>query len=253
MKLAGLRLAALLLFVASPLWAGRSFNGSSDYIPVPSTGNALDISSGSTTWSLWFYPTTIPASGSHSIASNFASNSTGQFIFGFGLCGGVCSSNGQVGFLIGNYGEETGIYGACGTYTANKWYRMTVVVDSSFGSATMTVTGGTSCTTSVGYREQRTAGTGLFEIGAQDEGSFYQGNVAEFAVWHQALSAGQVAALSTICPIGPSANRAGFPVPVGYFPLYGASGSLIEPDLSGNANNGTLIGTSPANHPPCTP
>jgi len=45
----------------------------------------------------------------------------------------------------------------------------------------------------------------------------------------------------------------GLPQPAGYFPLWGASGSSIEPDLSGNKLNGTLNGTTSANHAPCTP
>ena len=48
-------IAAILL--ASPLWAGRSFNGSSEYITASGISTPLDISSGNETVSFWWYPT----------------------------------------------------------------------------------------------------------------------------------------------------------------------------------------------------
>lgn len=241
----------LALLLASPLYAGRSFNGTSDIIVIPASGNALDISSGPTTISFWMYPTTIPGTNSHYPLSNYGGGSAGQFAIGFGACGGICSATGVLGFLIGAAGEETGIFSSCGTYTANKWYQVVVFVNTVGAVAGQIVSGGTSCTTAIAFTEQRQAGTNEFNIGGIDGAADFQGTVAEVAVWNSLLTASQMAALQTACPVGASARRMSLPNPVGYFPLWGAASP--EPDLGGNKNNGTLTGTAQANHPPCTP
>lgn len=249
---------ALLLAVSAcwllPLYAGRSFNGSSDIINVPSTGNALDISTGPEVISFWMYPTTIPGTNDHYPLSDYGSQ--GQFVIGFGACGGGCSTAGVLGFAEGTNFSLTGVRGSCGTYTANTWYQVTYYVDPAGtlqGSPTagMLVSGGTSCTSIQSFRENRVAGIGLFQVGGANNGDFFQGVVAEVAVWNVLMTAGQMTALQTVCPTGASARRMSLPNPVGYLPLYGVHSP--EPDLSGNKYNGTLTGTAAANHPPCTP
>jgi Concanavalin A-like lectin/glucanases superfamily len=246
------RLSLILgLLFTLPLWAGRSFNGTSDVIAIPSTGNALDISTGPETISLWMYPTTIPGTTSHYPVSNYGASS-GQFAVGFGACGGSCSAAGVMGYVIGTFAPETGVFGGCGTgYTANKWYQVILYADPS-GTVTggMHVSGGLSCSTSTAWIENRVAGTGKFDIGGLNGAANFQGTVAEVAVWNTLLTSAQMTALQTVCPVGGSARRMSLPKPVGYFPLWGAASP--EPDLSGHKLNGTLTGTAQANHAPCT-
>jgi hypothetical protein len=246
-----LLLTILQLILLPPIYAGRSFNGSSDLIVVPASGNALDISSGPMTISFWMFPTTIPATADHYPVSNFGSGLAGQFAIGFGACNQVCSPLGVLGFLIGQGGPITGIFGSCGTYTANKWYQVILYVDTVGGHAGQIVSGGTSCTQAVTFTEQRTAGTNHFNIGGIAGVADFQGTVAEVTVWNSLLTSSQMTALQTVCPVGSSARRMSLPNPVGYFPLYGSASP--EPDLSGNKFNGVLTGTAVANHPPCTP
>jgi Concanavalin A-like lectin/glucanases superfamily len=245
-------ISILALFVSLPCWAGRSFNGTSDIIIVPAVGNALDLSSGPMTISFWFYPTVIPTSGSHYPIAHYASNG-GQFAVGFGACSGGCSSSSVLGYLIGTYAAETGVFGSCGVYTANAWYQVTIFVDTAgtiHGSPTagQIVSGGDSCSTFTAFRENRVAGAGNFDIGGIEGAADFQGIVAEVGVWNALLSPAEMSALQTVCPA--SIRRTAL---VGYFPLWGASGTSIEPDLSGNRNNGALTGTGAANHAPCKP
>ena len=232
-------------------YAGRSFNGSSDIIVVPATGNALDISTGPETISFWMYPTTIPGTTAHYPLSNYGS-STGQFAVGFGACGGTCSAAGVLGFLWGTFALETGVYASCGTgYVANKWYQVVIYADTVGAKGGMIVSGAVNCNTSTAWIENRAAGVGQFDIGGLDGAADFQGTMAEVAVWNSLLTTAQMTSLQTACPIGASARRMSLPKPVGYFPLYGAASP--EPDLSGNKLNGTLTGTAQANHAPCTP
>jgi len=260
MKLASMRRFLLLLVLQMvllpPAYAGRSFNGSSDVITVPSTGNALDISSGPETISFWFYPTVIPVSGSHYPLSNYGTN--GQFAIGFGACALSCSAAGVLGFVEGTFATLTGVFGGCGTYTANQWYQVIYYVDTAGtlqGSPTagIIVSGGTSCNSIQGFREKRVSGIGQFTIGGITGSADFQGTVAEVTVWNTLLSASQFTALQTVCPNGGAARRFAFPKPVYSAPLWGSSGTASEADLSGNKFNGTRTGTAQANHAPCTP
>ena len=74
----------------------------------------------------------------------------------------------------------------------------------------------------------------------------FEGTIAEVAIWNDILSPEERTALGTACP--QSVRRTAL---AGYFPLWGASGTSIEPDLSGHKDNGTLTGTTRANHSPC--
>jgi hypothetical protein len=246
----------LALILVTPLWAGRSFNGSTDIITASGNGTALDISSGSETISLWIYPTTIPSSGEHDALGHGATQVTGvQFEVGFGAYGGSGSAANVIGYAWGCCGLFGPGFGGCGTdYTANNWYQVVIWINTGSAVSGMEVSGPVSCSTSTGYgpSDPRLPSTGNFIIGKGWSGSNFQGIVAEVAVYNSLLSTSQMAALQHVCPVGAAAQRMGFPAPVGYFPLWGASGSSTEPDLSGNKNNGTLTGTSAANHAPCT-
>jgi hypothetical protein len=160
-------------------------------------------------------------------------------------------------WAVGCCGSITGTsYGNCPTaVTLNHWYQ--IILYSISGSATgLIVNGGSFCNSSTGWDSANiSAGGTNFTIGGQGNGLYpASGIIAEVAVWPSNLTAGFKQALATICPVGPSARRMGLPKPAGYFPLYGASGSLTEPDLSGNVLNGAMGGPpSTAIHAPCTP
>jgi hypothetical protein len=258
MKLAKLKIFLLLaaLALASPLWAGRSFNGTTDVITANGIGSALDISGGNLTVSFWWRPSSVSPSTQAAVA-HFSNGVEGsQFWVGLGVPSGIGAAN-QFGWGIGCCGALDGeSYGTCGSasVTPDQWYQ--VVLYSIAGSETgMTVNGGSFCNAFTGWDGATiAAGQQNFTIGNQTGTSYpATGIIAEIAVWNTTLTSTERATLAQICPVGPSAKRMSFPPPAGYFPLYGASGASIEPDLSGHKDNGALTGTSRANHPPCTP
>jgi hypothetical protein len=239
------------LVLVTPLWAGRSFNGTTQYITASGISTPLDISSGNETVSFWWYPTSTTTQCA--VCHYIFSTSGGQFAVGIAYGTG---SAGQLTWAVGCCGSITGTsYGNCPTaVTLNKWYQ--IVMYSVSGSVTgLIVNGGVFCNTNTAWDSANiSAGGTNFTIGAQGNGLYpASGIIAEVAAWN-GLPSGFRAALATICPVGPSAKRMGIPKPAGYFPLWGASGSSTEPDLSGNGLNGALTGPpSAANSPPCTP
>lgn len=255
------RLAVILaLFLTLPANAGRTLNGSTDKITANGISTALDISTGPETVSFWMYPTGTIGSTEHDMVDHWNTASGGQFTVGLGAYSQPLSS---VGYAVGCCGVDGPSYSYCGTITPNKWYQVVVWIDPSgtyFGSPAtgLNVSGGTTCAVNAIYSTTRSPGQANLTIGNQDtvHGGLnlpFAGTIAEVAVWNVILSPGQRTSLAQICPVGPTAKRAGFPKPVGYFPLTGGSGSSVEPDLSGNVLNGTLSGTSAGNHAPCTP
>jgi hypothetical protein len=251
-----MKLASLLLLILSalPLYAGRTFNGSTDKITANGIGSALDISGGNLTVSFWWYPTSVN-SGTQAAVAHFSNGVGGsQFWVGLGVPSGIAAAN-QLGYGVGCCGAVTGeSYANCASAsTANKWYQ--VVLWSINGTSTgLLVNGGTFCNISTGWDGATISpGQHNFTIGNQTPGTSYPatGIIAEIAVWNTTLTLGQMKALASVCPVGGAARRMGFPQPAGYFPLWGVASP--EPDLSGNVLNGTLTGTSPAIHAPCTP
>jgi hypothetical protein len=81
-------------------------------------------------------------------------------------------------------------------------------------------------------------------------GEFLQGSLAELGIWNVALTAAEIAALAL--GVQPRHVRPGSLA--AYWPLWGLSGNSVEPDLSGSANNLTLVNSPAAsNHAPVTP
>jgi len=76
---------------------------------------------------------------------------------------------------------------------------------------------------------------------------YFNGNLADAAIWNVVLSALEIAALAK----GRRPSQVRPLSRVGYWPLDGLQSP--EPDLSGNRNNGTLTGTSLAFGPPIGP
>lgn len=241
----------LLIFALSTsCFAGRNFNGSSDIDTIPATGNAVDISTGPMTISFWMYPTVVGSSEHEPIAKyDNSSGALQQYVIAIGSLG--VGSAGQIGFVVGSFSALLGVYGACGSVTPNHWYNVILAVDTAgvyTGSpaATLSMTGFSSCSTTVAFRERRTAGGPSLTIGGLTGfAPNFAGTMCEIAIWNQILSPNERNALRSGVP----PNRVRFPV--FYKPYYGVASP--EPDLSGNRLNGALTGTTPSNHCPVTP
>ena len=130
----------------------------------------------------------------------------------------------------------------------NIWYHIAVTYDGSSTTAGMklyengTATGSASGTFGTSFTNRP------FRIGT-DAGSsdFFNGRLSDAAVWTVALTPLEVAALAS----GARPSRIRKIALSRWWPINGQT--LIEPDLSGNANNGTLVGTGPVPGPPLMP
>lgn len=255
----------LLLGTASLLYAGRSFNGSSDAISAPGVSTPIDITTGAMSFMCWFKMTSTP-SNEASPCSKWSAANTGGYMLTYNCSG--CSGSSlnaitgeiYISISLNHYHAES----CSATINLNQWY---VAVLAYQNNNTLKVYLGTNGTMTLCGSDNGVGSTGAMVssgnnlIWASPRGacggscSYFTGLVAETAVWNVYLSPAQIANLATVCPVGPSARRMSLPVPVGYWPMWGASGASIEPDLSGNGNaqSGTLTGTAKANHPPCTP
>jgi hypothetical protein len=254
------RIGVLVLFISLPCWAGRSFNGSSDLITANGIGTSLDIT-GPETISFWVYPTLVD-SNAHTMVAHFATGNVSGSQFTIGLGVAAFSSTNNMAWEFGCCGAFGPSYGTCGgTITPNKWYQVVAWFDpaakysgTSASGMNILPLGSSLSTCSVGaVGTTRSAGQANLTIGNGgtqniNGGVGFQGTIAEVAIWNDILSPQERVALSTVCPM--SVRRTAL---AGYLPLWGSSGSSIEPDLAGSVNNGTLTGTSPANHAPCVP
>lgn len=244
-----LAIALCLALFATPLNAGRGFAGT-DLIVANGIGSPLDISSGPMTISLWFYATAVDGV-EHDIASHWQGITSGaQWIVGIGTSCSGCTATG-LNFFVGCCSAISGTYGSCGLAPSNSWHNAIIIVDSA-GK----YTGGTpsanflldnaGCANQA-YIEHRTAGGANVNIGGHNGTANFKGRVAEFGIWNDILNSSELKSLAA----GVSPSRVRRSKLVGYFPLYGASGVTIEPDQSGNLDNGTLTGTTIVPQCPC--
>jgi len=251
MKCTRISLIATLLLTL-PAYGGRSFNGSTDVITVPGVSNAIDLTGTQATWSCWFKLTSLP--GSNTVAPFTKNSNTG---IGYAMTISVSGFTNELQFYI--YISVAENHNHDVTYstpvTTNTWYNAVATYQNNNNLA-LYVNGVLVATdATVGSTGTLVSSGGSMLIGGTPQNlgcCNFPGTVAEIAIWNTRLSAGQLAALGTVCPVGASARRMSLPPPVGYWPLWGASGSSIEPDLSGNKITGTLTGTTQGNHPPCT-
>lgn len=126
------------------------------------------------------------------------------------------------------------------TFAANTWYRGVATYASGGGWAIYA----TGASPSSGTMVEALTNTPL-QIGNQTNFSeSWSGALADVAVWNVVLSAAEAASLvqgARPFTIRPKSL-------IGYWPVDGLQSP--EPDLSGNANNGTLTGTALAPGPP---
>ena len=270
MNLSSMKQLALILalLLALPANAGRSFNGSSDVIQIAGTG--VDLTGQSAmTMVCWFQVASVPGSEAEICAKGGHAVYEGYYI--------NLSQSGHSGQIGAHWYQNESLAHNVDLFCSfsvsiNTWYSVVMVWNSSGGGnnpGAFLIVNGTTCASGSNNASLGGGSTAVdFCVGGYASGGTtcnvanFAGIVAEVAIWNVALGTccsgvaltpTNAFALAAICPVGPSARRAGLPNPIGYWPLYGASGSSIEPDLSGNGLNGTLTGTSPANHPPCTP
>jgi hypothetical protein len=246
--------AGLVLVIAVPGNAGREFGGS-DLISANGIGTPLDISSGPMTVAFWFYATAVDGA-EHDLVSHWQGGTGGaQWMICIG-CDSVINNGGLphpkgVEWEVGCCGNLTGVYGACPDTQPNTWYHVILWVDAN-GKYSGSPAAGLNQTgicggSGQGFREKRLPGGANLNIGGHDGIGDFIGTIAEVGIWNDILSPSERAALDA----GVSPNRIRRSALVGYFPLYGAASS--EPDYSGKNDDGTLIGTTAANHCPCEP
>jgi Concanavalin A-like lectin/glucanases superfamily len=213
----------------------RNFNGSSDQIN-------LSISSGlnsghSQSLSVWAYTNTLTNPGTIFTVEGVGTTTITLAMYG-------APNNGKLGFFC--TGGSVNI--SAGALSTNTWTHLVGVSDGStitalYINGVLDSTGGASAGNGV------TSPTVVGGIGYQAysgiNGGFWNGNIADVCLWDGVLlSALEIAQLAK--GIRPSTIRP--KSIVSWWPLDGLQSP--EPDLSGNAYNGTLTGTAKAFGPP---
>src|SRR5271166_3146503 len=208
----------------------RSFNGSSDTI---NTANIATVT-GSGPWSIAIWCEPAVNSGVVQFAINDGNSSTGMGI--------LPSYSGNSDFLTGILNGSAFLNGTT-QLTLNTWAHLAITCTAG-GISQLYLNGVANGSTGGGANNL----TGIVSIGSNGLGThFFQGCLADAAVWNTNLSGGQIATLAA----GARANTILPGNLVGYWPLGGTASP--EPDLSGNNNNGVLTGTSFCTDPPQLP
>lgn len=206
----------------------RSFNGSNDKITLPA---AVAVPTGISI-SIWIYPTSA-SSGYGGII--LRRNAGGQGVWSIFL-----KSTSKLAYYFANNGVA--IDPGTATLSNNSWNHLAVTYDNSVGLKTF-VNGASDGTAAVGGNLSNDASQNPL-VGFDSSNTGFPGRLADACLWNITLTSGEISALSQGARpfnIRPSGI-------IGYWPIDGLQSP--EPDLSGNANNGTLTGTSSAAGPP---
>jgi len=219
----------------------RSFNGTTD-VAIVGNVSALNIT-GAVSIVCWANPASFPASGFNwgVMATKGSGPSTETYTIRFsgaGLASGT-----------GNYLQATTYNGTASagaefihSISTGTWNHIAGVCNSS-GNWFLYLNG-TSVGTQVNNPQTPFSNTSRFTIGAWDGngtiGRWFNGKVADVAVWNVALTQLEITALSR----GARPWMIREPALQGWWPLDAIASP--EPDLSGNANNATLTGTAAA-------
>lgn len=206
---------------------GRSFNGTTDQIGCGS-GTANQPGSAMSA-SFWVNPSQL-GGGSDTYALMVSNlNVTNQQAFGVYL-----KTDGKLAIYtkVNNY-DGSGSH----TLSTSTWYNIVATYDTTNGL--VGYVGGASDGTAAAAGSLATTTTTLqFGFDNSTAGRTFGGKLADVALWNVALTVGEVAALAK----GVRANQVRPNALTFFAPLDGLASP--EPDLSGNANNGTLTGTS---------
>lgn len=258
--------AVLVIIVAIPLMAGRQFNGTSDKIQAG--GGSLLLNAAGATVVCSFLVTSLPGATEVDVCSNGGKEGSGHqgpFVIEIGstASGGHDNQIGAVWWQNQPLNHNVDLHCSF-TISINTWYTVVATFQSNTTLGATLAVNGTSCgssnTNTVLGVQSGTDVPDFCVAGVANSGNpgtcaapNFAGLVANFYVYATHLSNAQALALSLVCPAGVSSRRMAFPSPARAWPLTGASGLTIEPDLSGNGFSATLTGTAPANHPPCAP
>lgn len=216
-------------------FGARIFNGSSDYINCGGASGSLDIA-GDFTLSAWIY---MPVSTTGDIMGKWDS----------ALCYLLYVDTGTVPTIV--IRTASGFKSSnSGAVSTGAWHHVAGIRTTVPGvSITLKVCldGAYPLGDSYGASDNNNTGD-IFAIGAQQLTStpagFFNGLIADAAVWNTNLLAGEVAALAS----GLRPYNIRQPNLVGYWPLDGVNSP--EPDLSSFSHNGVLTGTVNAAGPP---
>lgn len=199
----------------------RSFNGAERAIPGSS------ISASTWTFSAWINLTT---SSGITYGRIFA-----QASFNIDIATDWFDASGAIAVYDGSWHVLTS------AISTNTWYHLAITYDGTNLKGYLNGTLGTSVAAGRALSGASSIADYQGHTGATD-GNQWKGNLAEIAIFDTALSANEILALASAAPTEVSVK------PKYYWPLDGFLSP--EPDLSGNANNLTLTGTSAANHAP---
>jgi hypothetical protein len=214
-------------------WGSRSFNGTTDKI---ATGN--QTASNPITISAWINPSAAQPTAYGTVFS-ISNNSTAVAQL-------LLKTTGKLATYLTVGGNSKSIDPGSVAISNNIWTHVLVVSDTS--TLNLYVNG--SLDTLTGFAVAVASTSGIASGIGEDPGtnaSFFQGSIADVAFWNVALTTAEISALAK--GARPSIIR---PKSLsGWWPLDGLQSP--EPDLSGNAKNGTLTGTTPAFGPPYAP
>lgn len=243
----------LVLTLASPLFAGRTFNGSTDKIAVADHAKIEgDIDGGFVSLACWVRRNGAQARWANVAGKQFddaAGDRQVRYIFQFNN-----NSDVAVRFVTELVGSAIIVAGPGAlSMTDGVWYFLAGTYDKTRGDVRFYHATGTAALTEVVGDSGSTdleAGTsfdpffvsGIIIGGAHTR--FFSGDVGQCGVWggSSALSIGELETFrSGRMPRKPNLHM----------PLFGASSP--EPNYSGAAVNGTLTGTTTADHPPSGP
>jgi hypothetical protein len=208
----------------------RSFNGTSAYINV---GSHAVLQPAAITISFWVNPTSTSQTAYATLVSLENNvNSGGVYFISLSASGGP-----KLAYYFNNSG--TSIDPGSNSLTAGVWSNViaTYIDSPGLNAYVNGVSDGfTGSTTPLATSGNPTTIGALYSSGSPS--LFFNGMIADVGMWNVILAAGEIAALAA--GARPYTIRPGSLV--GYWPLDGLASP--EPDLSGNANNGTLTGTA---------
>ena len=202
-----------------------NFDGTDDYVSIPFTTTSLNAF----TIETWINPATIPGSGNIAILNTNAWDAT----------------NGGIHFQFENGHVELAVFELVSGWptmstmlSTNKWQHIAVVYDGPGGAVKFYLNGVLDNTVT---KTLPTTKISAAEIGAYTSSRYFNGKLDEFRIWNLVRSQAQIQA---DMDNNISASTSGL---IGYYNFNegtaggtNTAGSILLPDLTSNANHGTL-------------